>query len=300
MKVISRFPAIFLLLFQCAAQDTNIVVDTTLVVIPVTVTDPSNRFVLGLEKDDFTLLEDNVQQKIVHFSGEDAPLSVGILVDTSGSMGLKMDTSHRAVTEFLKTMNAQDEAFLIQFSDKPAILQDFTSDMSQIENKLGSLESGGLTALLDSIELGVREMKKAKNPRKALVMISDGGDNASTYKAEDIKNIVREADTQIFAFGVFDPVFPGLPAELVSGPRLLAQIADQTGGRAYGASQFDQLPGIAEKIAIELRNQYVLGYYPMNSQHDGKYRNVEIKLHQPQGLPMLKARWRQGYYGPSE
>lgn len=300
MKSISALFAGFLILFQCFAQDTKIVVDTTLVVIPVTVTDPSNRFVLGLEKEDFTLLEDGVQQKIVHFSGEDAPLSVGILVDTSGSMGLKMDTSHRAVTEFLKTMNSQDEAFLIQFSDKAEVLQDFTSDMRQIEDKMNSLQSGGLTALLDSIQLGVQEMKKAKNPRKALIMISDGGDNASRYKPEDIKNIVREADTQIFAFGVFDPVFPGLPSELVSGPKLLAQIADQTGGRAYGASQFDQLPGIAEKIAIELRNQYVLGYYPKNSERDGKYRNVEIKLRQPPGLPALKARWRLGYYAPSQ
>lgn len=301
MNFACRLLAIALLAFQCAAQDTKIVVDTTLVVIPVTVTDPSNRFVLGLEKEDFTLLEDNVQQKIVHFSGEDAPLSVGILIDTSGSMGLKMDTSHRAVSEFLKTMNPQDEAFLIQFSDKAEILQEFTSDMRKIEDKLDSMQSGGLTALLDSIELGVREMKKAKNPRKALVMVSDGGDNASRYTANDIKDIVREADTQIFAFGVFDPILlPGLSAEIVSGPKLLGQIADQTGGRAYGASQFSQLPGIAEKIAIELRNQYVLGYYPINSERDGKYRSVEIKLHQPPGLPQLKARWRLGYYAPSQ
>ncbi len=302
MKFVIALCAALLAVTQCAAQaDLNIVVDTTLVVIPVTVTDPSNRFVLGLEKEDFTLLEDDVQQKIVHFSGEDAPLSVGIIVDTSGSMDLKMDTSHRAVTEFLKTMNAQDEAFLIQVSDQAEILQGFTGDMRQIENKMGSLQSGGLTALLDAIQLGVQEMKKAKNPRKALVVVSDGGDNHSRYTPKDIKDIVREADTQIFAFGVFDPVLlPGLPSEEVSGPRLLGQIADQTGGRAYGASQFSQLPGIAEKIAIELRNQYVLGYYPKNSERDGKYRHVEVKIQQPQGLPALKARWRLGYYAPSE
>ena len=301
MNFACRLLTIALVVFQCTAQDTKIVVDTTLVVIPVTVTDPSNRFVLGLDKEDFTLFEDSVRQKIVHFSGEDAPLSVGILIDTSGSMGLKMDTSHRAVSEFLKTMNAQDEAFLIQFSDKAEVLQEFTSDMSQIENKLSSMHSGGLTALLDSIELGVREMKKAKNPRKALVMVSDGGDNASRYKPNDIRDIVREADTQIFAFGVFDPVIlPGLSSELVTGPKLLGEIADQTGGRAYGAAQFNQLPGIAEKIAIELRNQYVLGYYPMNGDRDGQYRKVEIKLRQPPGLPALKARWRLGYYAPSQ
>jgi Ca-activated chloride channel homolog len=279
----------------------NIVVDTTLVVIPVTVTDPMNRFVLGLEKNDFTILEDGVEQKITHFSGEDAPLSVGILFDTSGSMDMKTDTSHHAVSEFLKTMNAQDEAFLIQFSDKPELVQEFTGSPKDIEDRMGKLKTGGLTALLDAVELGVREMKKAKNPRKALVVVSDGGDNNSRYTAADIKDIVKEADTQIYAMGVFEPnFFPSLSTELVSGPRLLAQIADQTGGRAFGASQFGQLPGIAEKIAIELRNQYVLGYYPKNGEHDGKYRKVEVKMRQQKGLPALKARWRLGYYAPAE
>lgn len=279
----------------------NIVVDTTLVVIPVTVTDPMNRFVLGLEKNDFTIFEDGVEQKIIHFSGEDAPLSVGILFDTSGSMDMKTDTSHHAVTEFLKTMNAQDEAFLIQFSDKPELVQEFTGNPKDIEDRMGKLKTGGLTALLDAVELGVREMKKAKNPRKALVVVSDGGDNNSRYTAADIKDIVKEADTQIFAMGVFEPnFFPSLSTELVSGPRLLAQIADQTGGRAFGASEFGQLPGIAEKIAIELRNQYVLGYYPKNSEHDGKYRKVEVKMRAQKGLPALKARWRLGYYAPAQ
>src|SRR5580658_10273146 len=279
----------------------NIVVDTTLVVIPVTVTDPMNRFVLGLEKNDFTILEDGVEQKITHFSGEDAPLSVGILFDTSGSMDLKTDTSHHAVTEFLKTMNAQDEAFLIQFSDRAQVVQEFTGSPKEIEGRMTTLKTGGLTALLDAVELGVREMKKAKNPRKALVIVSDGGDNNSRYTGTDIKDIVKEADTQIYAMGVFEPnFFAGLSAELVSGPRLLAQIADQTGGRAYGASEFSQLPGIAEKIAIELRNQYVLAYSPTNGQRDGTYRKVEVKMRQPKGLPALKARWRLGYYAPSQ
>jgi Ca-activated chloride channel family protein len=279
----------------------KIVVDTTLVVIPVTVTDPMNRFVLGLEKKDFSIFEDGVEQKTTHFSGEDAPLSVGILFDTSGSMDLKTDTSHRAVTEFLKTMNAQDEMFLIQFSDKPVVVQEFTGDTKEIEDRMGSLKTGGLTALLDAVELGVREMKKAKNPRKALVVVSDGGDNNSRYTGTDIKDIVKEADTQIYAMGVFEPnFFPSLAAEQVSGPRLLAQIADQTGGRAFGASEFSQLPGIAEKIAIELRNQYVLAYSPTNSERDGKYRKVEVKMRQQKGLPALKARWRLGYYAPTD
>jgi Ca-activated chloride channel homolog len=275
----------------------NIVVDTTLVVIPVTVTDPSNRFVLGLDRKDFRILEDSVEQKITDFSAEDAPLSVGLLVDTSGSMDLKLTTSRRAVAEFMKTMNAQDEAFLIQFSDEAKIVQPFTHDTRQIEQHLTDMKAGGLTALLDAVNMGVKEMKNAKNPRKALVIVSDGGDNHSRYTGSDIKDVVKEADTQIYAMGVFEPnLLPGLAAEVVSGPKLLAQIADQTGGRAYGASEFGQLPGIAEKIAIELRNQYVLAYYPTNSTRDGKYRHVEVKLDQPTGLPALKARWRLGYY----
>ena len=279
---------------------TNILVDTTLVVIPVTVTDPMNRFVLGLDKQDFTVLEDNVEQKVTHFSGEDAPLSVGLLVDTSGSMGFKLDISRRAVAEFLKTMNAQDEAFLIEFSDQARVAQEFTNRMSDIQDKMTSLQPGGLTALLDALELGVREMKKAKNPRKALVVVSDGGDNHSRYTGTEIKDLMHEADTQVYAMGVFEPVlFPGLSSEEVSGPKLLAQIADQTGGRAFGASDDAQLTGIAEKIAIELRNQYVLAYSPVNKEKDGKYRHVEVKVKQPQGLPALKPRWRLGYYAPS-
>jgi Ca-activated chloride channel family protein len=290
---------VFRLAFVALLFAQKIVVDTTLVVIPVTVTDPNNRFVLGLDKQDFSILEDGVEQKITHFSGEDAPLSVGLLIDTSGSMDFKMDTSRRAIGEFLKTMNAQDEAFLIQFSDQAQVAQGFTGDMREIENRMTSLRPAGLTALLDAVDLGLREMKKAKNPRKALVVVSDGGDNHSRYTATDIKDVVREADTQIYAMGVFEPtLLPRLSTEEVSGPRLLAQIADQTGGRAFGASEFSQLPGIAEKIAIELRNQYVLAYSPTNGERDGKYRRVEVRMRQQKGLPALKARWRLGYYAP--
>lgn len=297
--MLRRSVVAFLAVASLSAQ--KIVVDTTLVVIPVTVTDPMNRFVLGLEKEDFQIFEDDVEQKVTHFSGEDAPLSVGILLDTSGSMDLKMETSRRAAAEFLKTMNAQDEAFLIEFSDQADVVQGFTSNMQDIQDHMTLLKAGGLTALLDAIELGVNEMKKAKNPRKALIVVSDGGDNHSRYTPADIKGVVKEADTQIYAMGVFEPnLFPGLPTEIVSGPKLLAQIADQTGGRAFGASDFSQLPGIAEKIAIELRNQYVLAYSPKNSQRDGKYRKVEVKMRSQKGLPALKARWRLGYYAPTE
>ncbi len=281
--------------------DVKISVDSTLVEIPVTVTDPVNRFVLGLDKKDFSLIEDGDEQKVIHFSGDDAPLSVGLLIDTSGSMIANMNIARGAVNEFLKTMNTGDEAFLIEFSDDAKVTQAFTSRAKDIQDRMTSMQSGGLTALLDAVGLGVREMKKAKNTRKALIVISDGGDNHSRYTAAELKDLVKEADTQVYAMGVFDAlVLPGLAGEVVSGPRLLGQVADQTGGRAYGATTLTQLPAIAEKIAIELHNQYVLGYYPANKEKDGKYRKVDVKVQAPAGMPALKARWRTGYYAPTQ
>jgi Ca-activated chloride channel family protein len=275
--------------------------DTTLVLVPVSVTDPSNRYVLGLEKQDFHLFEDDAPQTITHFSSEDAPLSIGLLVDTSGSMGAKLDTSRRAVVEFLKTLNASDEAFLVEFSDQAQLAVSLTSNPGEIQNKLTSVTSGGLTALLDAVHVGLQEMKRAKNPRKALLIISDGGDNNSRFTATQIEDLVREADVQIYAMGVFEPVLSfGLGTAEMSGPKLLSEIADQTGGRALAANNLRDLPGIAERIGIELRNQYVLAYSPANKNRDGKYRKVQVKLDQPKALPVLKARWRLGYYAPND
>jgi VWFA-related protein len=280
--------------------------DTTLVLVPVSVTDPSNRYVLGLEKQDFHIFEDDVPQIITHFSSEDAPLSIGLLVDTSGSMGSKLDTSRRAVVEFLKTLNATDEAFLVEFSDQAELAVSLTNNSREIENKLTSVNSGGLTALLDAVHTGLQEMKRAKNPRKALLIISDGGDNNSRYTSTLIADLVREADVQIFAMGVFEPVLSfglgiaKLTTAEMSGPKLLSEIAEQTGGRALAATNLRELPGIAQRIGIELRNQYVLAYSPSNKNRDGKYRKVQVKVDQPKALPALKARWRLGYYAPND
>jgi Ca-activated chloride channel homolog len=276
-------------------------VDTTLVQIPVAVTDALNRFVLGLQKEDFHLLEDGVEQNVVHFSGEDAPLSVGLVFDESGSMDYKLRTSQAAVAQLLKTMNADDEAFLVEFSDTAKLSVGFTTKPGEIQDALRKAQPGGLTAMLDALNLALREMKKAKNSRKAIVIVSDGGDNHSKYTAAEIESLVREADVQIYAMGVFEPSLPfTLTPEEVSGPRLLSEIATQTGGRAFAAALMGDLPGVAARIAIELRNQYVLGYYPKNQTKDGKYRTVEVKLAQPHGFSPLKAHWRLGYYAPGQ
>jgi Ca-activated chloride channel family protein len=275
---------------------------TDLVVIPVTVTDTLNRFVLGLQKEDFHLFEDGVEQNVAHFSGEDAPLSVGVLFDESGSMAYKLRTSRDAVTQLLNTLTKEDETFLVEFADLAKVSIGFTGHTEEIQNVLKNAQAGGLTAMLDAIDSGLREIKKAKNSRKAIVVVSDGGDNRSHYTAAQIESLVREADVQIYAMGVFEPVFSlGLTPEEISGPRLLSEIAAQTGGRAFAAAVPGDMPSVATRIAVELRNQYVLGYYPRNKARDGKYRKVEVKLSPPPGLgSLLKVHWRLGYYAPAQ
>jgi Ca-activated chloride channel homolog len=286
---------------KAPAPRANIRVDSTLVLIPVTVTDPLNRFVTGLEKDNFKLFEDKKEQEIVSFTSEDAPLSIGLVFDCSGSMGSKLEKSREAVAQFFKTANPDDEFFLVQFNDTADLVQSFTTRLEDIQNRLTFTQSKGRTALLDAIYLALHEMKRARNPRKALLVISDGGDNNSRYTEGEIKNLVREADVQIYAIGIYEPIASrGRTPEEMSGPGLLTEIAEQTGGRQYPVSNVNELPDIAAKIGVELRHQYVLGYAPQNAQHDGKYRRVEVKLIQPRGLGSLRAFWRHGYYAPPD
>ena len=276
-------------------------VDSTLVLIPATVTDPLNRFVLGLRKEDFHLSEDGVEQAITHLSGEDVPLSIGLVFDASGSMGDKLRNSREAAIQFLKTMNPDDEGFLVEFSDRAELAVPFTSQVQTLQDKLMAVQPGGLTAMLDAAHMALDEMKGAKNPRKAILIISDGGDNNSRYSSKEIEALVREADVEIYAMGVFEPsIFIGMSREEVSGPRLLSELAEQTGGRAFGASEAADLPSVAARIGIELRNQYVLAYSPKNQNRDGKYRKVEVTVAKPAGIPDVKVHWRLGYYAPEQ
>lgn len=273
-----------------------------LVLIPVTVTDDVNRFVLGLQKEDFQLFEDGVEQNVSLFSGEDAPLSVGVLFDKSASMSYKLGSSRDAITQLLNALNKEDEAFLVEFADLATLSVGFTRNTAEIRRALKNAQASGMTALLDAVNTGLVEMKEAKNTRKAIVVVSDGGDNRSHYTAAQIESLVREADVQIYAMGVFEPVFSSaLTPEEISGPRLLSEIATQTGGRAFAAAVPGDMPSVATRIAVELRNQYVLGYYPKNKSRDGKYRNVEVRVAPPPGLGSpLKVHWRLGYYAPSQ
>ncbi len=272
--------------------------DVDLVLVPVTITDPMNRLVTGLEKENFSLFEGDSKQEIRHFSSEDAPLSLGVIFDVSGSMSDKIEKSREAVVEFFKTANPQDEFFMITFSDKPELLADFTQSVEDIQSKLITVLPKGKTALLDAIYMGMSRMRKATHQKKALLIISDGGDNNSRYTENEIKSITREADVQIYAIGIFD-ASPRTEEER-TGPVLLSDITDVTGGRTFTINNIDELADVASKIGVELRNQYVLGYRPKNLSRDGKWRKIKVKLQPPKGLPPLHVYAKTGYYAPTQ
>jgi VWFA-related protein len=279
----------------------NIRVDTHLVLIPVTVTDPLNRPVTGLEREHFRLLEDKIEQDISHFAADDAPLAVGLVFDISGSMGEKLRKSRQAAAAFFRSANPEDEFFLVEFNDRPRLTMPLTSNIEEIQNRLTFAQSKGRTALLDAIYMALNEMKKSRKPRKSLLIISDGGDNSSRYTEHEVRTLVREGDSLIYAIGIFESIGGrGRSAEELAGPGLLSHLAEQTGGRAFTIDNVNELPDVAAKIGIELRNRYILGYSPKNADRDGKYRRVQVKVVPPRGLPSLKATWRLGYYAPVE
>jgi Ca-activated chloride channel family protein len=273
-------------------------VDVDLVLVPVTITDPMNRLVTGLDKENFTLYEGKDLQDIRHFSSEDAPVSLGVIFDMSGSMSSKIERAREAVIEFFKAANPQDEFFMITFADKPEEISDFTQSIEDIQGKLVYTVPKGRTALLDAIYLGVSKMRQAKYPKKALLIISDGGDNHSRYTEGEIKSVVKEADLLIYAIGLYDR-YMSTPEEQL-GPALLGDLTELTGGRAFTIDNPNDLADVSTKIGIELRNQYVLGYRPKNGAHDGKWRKIKVKLLPPKGLPPLRVYARTGYYAPTE
>jgi len=286
---------------ETAERSSNIRVDSNLVLVPVTVTDRQNRLVTGLDREYFKIFEDRVEQTITHFGAEDAPISVGILLDRSGSMSDKLAKSHQALAQFLKTANSGDEFSLVAFSDRPELLSGFTGQIEEIQKCLPFIYPGGRTALLDAVLLMVRQMQLARNQRKAIIIISDGGDNASHSSIKDIKNLVSEADVQIFAIAITEPVFErkGIFEEGL-GPALLQELSVQTGGRLFEVNNLNSLPEIASKIGLALRLQYVLGYAPSSIANNGKYHKVSVKLAQPVHQLKLRLSWRLGYYAPSE
>ena len=279
-------------------RDARIRVDVNLVLVPATVTDPMNRLVTGLERENFQVYDNNIGQVIKSFSTEDAPVTIGIIFDLSGSMTSKFMRARKALSEFLRTSNPQDEFFVVGFNDRPAVIVDYTSDVDDVEARMVMLKPENRTALIDAIYLGVDKLKQAKYERKALLIISDGGDNRSRYTEGELRRVVRESDVQIYSIGIFDQYAPTTEEQL--GPVLLTDICDMTGGRLFRVLDINDLGDIASRISAELRNEYVIGYRPSEVKQDGNWRKLKIRLVPPPGLPTLTVHNRQGYYAPSQ
>jgi len=269
-----------------------------LVLVPVTVTDPLNRLVTGLDKDNFEVYEGKEKEEVRHFSSEDAPISLGVIFDMSGSMASKIERAREAVIEFFKTANPQDEFFLITFADRPEEISDFTQSIDDLQGKLVFTIPKGRTALLDAIYLGISKMRQAKYPKRSLLIISDGGDNHSRYTEGEIKSLVKEADVMIYSIGIYDR-YMATPEEQL-GPALLSDISELSGGRSFTIDNPNDLADVATKIGIELRNQYVLGYRPKTPAHDGKWHKIKVKLLPPKGLPPLHVYSKTGYYASTQ
>jgi len=275
-------------------------VDTDLVLVPVLVTDKLDRLVPGLDKQDFRVYDNNVEQRISHFAQEDGPVSVVLVFDTSGSMQHKLATSRAAVAEFLNVSNPDDEFALIQFSDRARLVSGFTEDTGDIQSRLAFLPAQGRTALVDAICLALDQMKHARHPRKAILVLSDGGDNRSRHSKNELKRRVRESDVQIYAIGITDPasMWDGTPEE-INGPYLLSDIANQTGGRMFPADSLGGLVDIAKRIGSALRNQYVLGYSPTTAKRDGRYHSIVVKLPPTSRQVKWRASFRRSYRAPA-
>jgi Ca-activated chloride channel homolog len=283
-----------------SGRDQPIHMNVDLALVNVTVTDPYNRLVTGLEPDNFRVFEDNVEQEVVNFSSEDVPASVGVILDMSGSMANKIGRAKEAALQFFKTANPQDEFFMVGFNDRAGLLSTFTDNVEDLQSRMLTISAKGSTALLDAIYLGLTQMRDSHHAKRALLIISDGGDNHSRYSERDIKRLVREADTQLYSIGIFDPLeYRARTPEELNGPSLLSEITQLTGGRSFTAENPNDLPDIATKIGTELRNQYVLGYRPTNKAHNARWRKIKVKMRVPKGLPPLSVYAKTGYYAPN-
>jgi Ca-activated chloride channel family protein len=271
--------------------------EVDLALVNVTVTDPFDRMVIGLDQDNFRVHEDGVEQEITTFSSEDVPISLGVILDLSGSMTDKIGKARAAIMEFLKTANKNDDFFLIGFNAQAEVMASFTDDPEYIRNCVRFASPGGPTALLDAVYLGLNYSRRSKHTKRALLIFSDGGDNHSRHNRREIKQLVREADVQLYAIGFYDPLgYPYKTLEEMHGPSLLEELTEMTGGQVYPGQHLEDLPAIAAKIGAELRNQYVLGYTPSNHVYDGRWRKIKVRLRPPRGGPPLLVHAKIGYY----
>lgn len=274
--------------------DDKIVLGTGVVNVIVSVTDPYGRFVTGLGKDHFDVFDDKVKQQIAHFTDEDAPVSLGIVYDVSGSMKERIVRSVKALRRFIETSHDDDDFFLIGFNDRAKLVQDFTPSGDQVLGHLMFVQPKGSTALYDAAYLAVEKVQQGRHSKKALLIISDGQDNNSRYTYKELRNRVKEADVQIYAIGITDPATDSLAG---FGRGVLEEITRMTGGRVFFPNAYNEpeLVEICTRIALELRHQYSIGFYPTDITSQAKWHKVQVKVNPPKGLGRLSLTYRDGY-----
>jgi Ca-activated chloride channel family protein len=283
---------------QASAQSSSAQAPSPTVLIPVTVETATNTQITGLQQTDFLVFEDDRQQQIGAFSGEDTPASIGVILDLSGSTNSKLDAARKSILQFIRKANPEDEYFVVGFSDRSEQIEGFTNSLEKIQARLAAVQTGHPIPLLDSIHYGMAKMKEARHERKALLVISNSGDNPSRYTASEVRAQVRESDVEIYAIDIVDPHArtPQDPAN----PRLLGDVTEETGGRLVQVSDLSQMSDTTEGFSTELRSQYLIGYRPKNPNRDGKWREVKVKVIPPAGLPPLTVHARTGYFAPAQ
>ena len=274
-------------------QNKPLHVDVDVVLVPVSVSDAKNRPVTTLKRQDFALFEEDKRQEIRYFSVEDSPLSVAILLDVSKSMSDKIDTERAAIVEFFNNAHPDDEYFAITFSDRPRELSSSTQSIDELQRKLTAIEPGGPTAMLDAVYLAESKLRSARYKRKAIVIFSDGGDNASRYTLREIKGLVQESDVEIYAIGLFDTFLVGTLEEKL-GKKWLSEITDASGGRTITVDNRAKVPEAAATISREMRNQYVLGYRPEVAVAN-RWRRIKVAVTRQETEQRLHAYYRRGY-----
>src|SRR5262245_10497736 len=269
--------------------------ETDVVTLTVTVTDTNDRLVTGLERRHFEVFEDKVKQNIEYFNVDDAPISVGIVFDVSGSMKGKIDRAREALKAFVDTSHDDDDFFLTAFNQRANHIAEFV-DGNTLLNKLALVNPSGQTALYDAGYLGIEKVKQGRHSKKAILLISDGQDNSSRYTYGELRKLLKEANVQIYCLGIVE-LGGGAGSSLdISGQSILEEISQTTGGKAFFPRTTAELEDATTRIALELRHQYSIGYVPHNEKLDGRWRKIKIRVNPPRGLPTLNVRAKEGYF----
>ena len=274
----------------------SIITNTDLITLTVTVTDTYGRYVSGLSKTAFSILDNKQPQDIAFFSDDDSPVSVGVIFDVSGSMsGDKVKRARDALSKFIQTSHDSDEYFLIAFNSKAQLLLDKTRDGNSVLNKLTFVETKSQTALYDACYLGVEKVQRGQHPKRALLLISDGQDNNSRYTFKELQKLLKESDVTLYAIGILSGSDAGSSLGM-EGQGILDELAGVSGGKAFFPRSAAEMDDIFEQIALELRHQYSIGYKPETFVNDGKWHRVKVSVKPPKGLPRLFVRAKEGYY----